>query len=51
MKCWECEDEPGEEFEVEYADGSIETVNLCEQCREKFLEGDLVSGIQSIQPD
>lgn len=51
MDCWECKDNPGEKFEVKYSDDSIETVQLCEDCREKFLKGELISGIQLISSD
>lgn len=48
MDCWECEEDTGERLEVEYADGAIESVLLCESCRERFVDGDLVGGVQAV---
>lgn len=49
MKCNECEEETGESVRVRYTDGTTETLPLCERCRERFTDGDLVSEVQPIE--
>lgn len=50
MDCWEWEEDTGERLEVEYTDGAIESVILCESCRERLADGDLVGGVQAVSP-
>lgn len=51
MDCWECEDDTGERLEVAYADGATESVRLCESCRERLVDGDLVGGVLAVTPE
>lgn len=48
MDCGECNDE-GELMAIEYTDGTTEEVPLCETCRERFADGDLVSEISRVE--
>lgn len=49
MDCGECHENQGELVSVEYTDGTTETIALCETCRERFAEGDLVSDIEPVE--
>lgn len=51
MDCWECEEDSGERLEVQYDDGAVESVRLCETCRERLVDGDLVGGVQAVSPE
>lgn len=45
MGCTECEDSTGKLVEVEYFDGTTETVALCNECREDFTDAELVADV------
>lgn len=51
MDCGECGGSGGEPVRVEYTDGTTETIPLCEQCRERFTDGDLISRVEPLDAE
>lgn len=51
MDCRECGNDCGEPVRVEYTDGNAETITLCESCRERFTDGDLISEVEPVDAE
>lgn len=45
MECVECEDAGGDMAEIEFKDGTVTNVPLCEECREESAKGNLVQAV------
>lgn len=46
-----CEVKEGERVEVEYTDGTTETVPLCVDCKDEFIDGGLVREVDPVEAE
>lgn len=49
MDCEECGKNGGTEVKVEYLDGKTETVELCNDCREDFIDAEFVAEVGQLE--
>ena len=46
MNCSECDSDLGELVEVVYTDDAAETIALCEDCQDEFVDAELINDVE-----
>lgn len=50
MSCMECENREATGAQIQYTDGSTETIRLCEACQGEFSDGGLIVEVTRDEP-